>query len=291
VTVKGTKDGKQVEESIEVKTEYTREPKAQHVSMNVTSSENVTSTGPIEIYQVESMQYMKMGEQWISTPVTDTGSLDTQGLITADQMLKDTCGWKKDGTDDLGGVRVQHWTLTKDRADKCTLGASIFGQGELTNAGGDLYVAIDGNYLAKMDLFYEGKNLGLFGTSDQAAVEEGRIDTNYTTSDVNQPFTIVVPDEALKSGALPEDIPMPADAEGASQVFGMINFKSPSTPKQIDDFYIVEMPNNGWTETNAGEFGGVYTREYTKGGRTASFMITADSTSGKTSVVITISGQ
>lgn len=117
------------------------------------------------------------------------------------------------------------------------------------------------------------------------------MEITYTMSDVNEPFTIEVPEEALKGSQLPEDIPTPADAEGVSQVFGMITFTSATPPGELSDFYKTEMPKNGWTLSNEGSFGGVFSLEFTKGGRTASLMISADAAPGKTSVLITVQGE
>ena len=291
ITLTGTKSGKQVEESIDVKTEYTRDPKAQHISMTTSSTEQPTQTGTIEIYTVEGMQYTKMGEQWISSPMTDTSQLEQQGVISAMDMINDACGWKNQGKESLDGVRVQHWTLPKAGAEKCFAAIKVYEKGELTDAGGDLYIVIDGNYIAKMDLFFVGKGLNILGgTAESALLDEGRSDINYTMSDVNQPITIEVPEAALQASALPEDIPIPPDAEGASQTFGMITFSSPSTPKQISDFYQAEMPNYGWTAGDVQEFSGMYTLGFTKESRTASFLISTDQ-SGKTTVLITVQEQ
>jgi hypothetical protein len=288
----GTKDGKPFEASTEVFTEYTREPAAQHISMTSTSSNQLTDTGTIEIYQVEGMQYMKMQDQWISTPVTDTSSLDSQGLISGENMLTDACGWKKQGTETIDGVRTEHWTLPNTGIDKCFASLKIYDEGELTGAGGDVYIAVDGKYVVKTVMYSEGKGLSVFGgETEDSIVDEGRMEITYTMSDVNEPFTIEVPEEALKGSQLPEDIPTPVGAQGVSQMFGMISFTSDMTAQEVADFYKAEMPNSGWSLTKDESFGDFYSLEFTKGGRTASFMITTDATSGKTSALITVQGE
>lgn len=291
ISIKGTTNGKTVEESIEMLSEATRNPSVQHISMTTASTENVTSTGTIEIYQAEGVQYLNMGGQWFSTPVTDTTDLASQGL-TADQMLNETCGWKDKGTEDLDGVKVEHWTLNKAGMDSCAGAGPILGMDKVTNGGGDLYIAVDGRYIAKLQLFYEGTGITMLsGTTEQAPVDEGRMDISFTITDVNQKFTIDIPAEAKQSSTLPEDLPIPADAEGVSQMFGMIVFSSVSTPQQLNDFYKTEMPKNGWTEESSAEFSGTFTIEFSKEARTASFMISPDTSTGKTQVLITIKEQ
>lgn len=117
------------------------------------------------------------------------------------------------------------------------------------------------------------------------------MDISFTITDVNQKFTIDIPAEAKQSSTLPEDLPIPADAEGVSQMFGMIVFSSVSTPQQLNDFYKTEMPKNGWTEESSAEFSGTFTIEFSKEARTASFMISPDTSTGKTQVLITIKEQ
>lgn len=287
IVLSGTKDDKEIEESIEVKVEYTRDPLAQHITMSTASTELVTQTGTIEMYQVEGMQYMQYGNQWISSPVTDTSSLDTQGLISGEDLLNDACGWKKAGKESLDDVRVQHWTLPETATDECFAALELQEAGEITAAGGDLYIAIDGSYVAKMDIYFEGTGLYLFGTEAATASLDGRTDVSYSMSDVNQPITIEVPEAALEASALPEDIPLPPDAEGASQMFGMISFTSASTPTEISEFYKTEMPSHGWTPGDVSEFSGIFTLDFSKEGKKANFMISADQ-NGKTTVLVTV---
>jgi hypothetical protein len=255
--------------------------------MSTASTELVTQTGTIEMYQVEGMQYMQYGDQWISSPVTDTSSLDTQGLISGEDLLNDACGWQKAGKERLDDIRVQHWTLPETATDECFAALELQEAGEITAAGGDLYIAIDGNYVAKMDIYFEGTGLYLFGTEAATASLDGRTDVSYSMSDVNQPITIEVPEAALEASALPKDIPLPPDAEGASQMFGMISFTSASTPAEISEFYTAEMPGLGWSAGDVSEFSGIYTLSFSKEAKKASIMISADQ-SGKTTVLVTV---
>jgi hypothetical protein len=287
ITTKGTKDGQEVTESLNFTTEYTKEPLAQHIVMSGTALEEGGAPGSIEMYQTADTMYMKMGDQWLSVPAGE-GEQITQGLITPEDLLGDTCGWKKERDTELGGIKVNHYTTSKGQMDQCAPTALLTQVGELTDAGGDLYVAIEQNYVAQMDFFLEGTGMDLSMGSADEAVQQGRMEFHFEMSDVNQPFTIQVPEEALAAGSMPEDIPIPADAEEASNMFGMISFQSASTPAEIADFYKAEMPNNGWTQTSADEMGGMFMLEYTKDTRTASFVINTDSDTNKTSVLITI---
>jgi hypothetical protein len=142
-----------------------------------------------------------------------------------------------------------------------------------------------------MDLTFEGQDLALGVGSAEDRVEEGLVKFTFEMTDVNQPFTIQVPDEALTSNAMPEDIPVPEDAEQLSNLFGMITFLSASTPRQVADLYETRMSDYGWTQTSVAEYGGTLVLEYAKGGRTASLMIGTDQETNQTSVLITIEGE
>jgi hypothetical protein len=289
ITMVTDNNGQEEQQTLEFSVEYTSEPKAQHISMTgaaLASLDDESEQGTIEMYLIEDTMYMLMGDQWMSLPATEE-DLDTDAMITPDSLLDDLCGWKKEGREEIDGVDVQHWSFTKEDYDKCALTAGLLGIGELTDAGGDLYVAEDDNYVALMDLFYEGENLDLgLGQADEG-VTAHRMEIHYEMSDVNEPFTIEAPAEALESSALPEDIPVPDGTTGVNNMFGMINYTSDMSPDELYQFYQDEMPSNGWTEESAEAMAGLWMLEYSKDGKTASIMISEDD-SGEASVLITV---
>ena len=274
------------EQTIEFSIEYTSEPKAQHITMSGAVTGPGAENGTIEMYLIEDTMYMKMEDQWLSLPATEE-DLDSDAFITPDTMLEDVCGWKKEGREEINGVKVQHWTLSKDDVDKCMPYEDLAGIGELTDAGGDLYVAEDDNYVVLMELSYEGEDLDMdLGETDEG-VKVTRMEIHYETTDVNEPFTIEAPAEALESSSLPDDIPVPDGTTGVNNMFGMINYTSELGPEEVFAFYQEEMPNNGWTEVSADAMSGLWMLEYTKDGRTANIMISEDD-SGNASVMVTV---
>ncbi len=278
-------DGQEEEQTLEIVIEYTSEPKAQHMMMSggeLAAAEDET----IDMYYVGGTMYMKMGGQWLSIPASEE-EIDSDAIITPDSLLSDLCGWQDEGREEINGVRVRHWSFTKEDYDKCALLEDLTILGELTDAGGDLYVAEDDNYVALMDLFYEGEDLDLgFGQAEEGTTAR-RIEIRYEMTDVNVPFTIEVPAEALEASALPEDIPYPEDAVDVNNMFGMITFTSALGPEAVFEFYKAEMPNNGWTQNSAEAMTGLWMMEYAKGDRTASIMISEDD-AGNASVMITL---
>ncbi len=286
LTMRQVQDGNELEQSMVFDIEYTSEPKAQHITISGEGFEEAVQGAGLEMYVVEDTMYMKLEDQWLSVPATESG-MGADSIITPDTLLEDICGWKKKDRTEVNGVKVQHWTINKEDMEKCMPPEELTGLGVLTEAGGDLYVAEDENYVVQMDLIYEGEDLDLnLGTTEEN-VKVQRVEIHYTMTDVNEPFTIQVPEEALASGDLPEDIPLPDDAEEVSNMFGLLTFTSSSSVQDIAGFYQAEMPKNGWSESSVNEMSGVYMLEYTQGSRTASLMISTGD-SGETSVVITV---
>ena len=286
VTMTLDNNGQEEEQTIEIFIEYTSEPKAQHFIMSGAVAGPEVEDSVVEMYLVEDTMYMKMEDQWLSLPATEE-DLDPDAFITPDAMLEDICGWHKEGREEIDGVKVVHWSFTKDDIDKCMPAEELVGLGELTNATGDLYVAEDESYVVLMELLYEGEDLDMDIGDEEETAKVVRMEIHYETTDVNEPFVIEVPAEATESSALPDDIPVPEGSEGVSSMFGMITFTSETPAEEVYAFYQEEMPNNGWTEVSAEAMTGLWMLEYTKDNRTASFMISEDD-SGNASVMITV---
>ena len=287
ISISGTDAGEAVDEALSFLIEYTSEPLAQHVVMSGVGMTDTQGMDSIEMYQVEGTAYLNLGDQWLSVPATED-TLDSSGFIQPEDILEDTCGWTQKGDTEYNGVRVHHWTASKEDMEACMTAAQLADIGEITAASGDLYVAVEGNYVVHMSLVFEGNDLAAgMGGADEV-LEQGRMEITFDMTDVNQPFIIELPEEAVASGSLPDDIPVPEDAQEVANAFGMITFTSPSTPAEVSEFYKTAMPQNGWTEVSVDEMSGLIMMEYSKDGRTASLMINTDEDTGMTSVLITV---
>ncbi len=286
ITTVADTDGREEKQTIEFIIEYTSEPVAQHMMMSGGEVAAASEDETIDMYLVGGTMYMKMGGQWVSMPATED-DIDNDAIITPDSLLSDLCGWKNEGREEIDGVKVQHWSFDKGDYDKCSVLEGFMGLGQLTDAGGDLYVAEDDNYVALMDIFYEGEDLDLGLGQGEEGTTAQRIEIHYEMTDVNEPFTIEAPAEALEASSLPDDIPFPDDAADVTNMFGMITFSSAQTPDAVFEFYKAEMPNNGWTENSAEAMPGLWTLDYAKDGRTVTIMISEDD-AGNASVLITV---
>lgn len=287
LTVEGTSDGTAVDRTIEVLIEHTTDPAAEHVVIRGLGVPGGLEGDSTELYLVDDVVYLKLAGEWLTLPASEEAGMLTEGLIEPESFLEDTCGWQRQADTDVDGVAAQHWTLSKADLDRCVPESEQVEMGELTDAGGDLYLALDGGYIVRLDLFFEGKNLNFELEAGDEPLTEGRLDLSFTTSDVNQPFTIEVPENLPEAGAFPDDIPLPPDAHDVSNAFGLTTFLSPGAPADVAAFFQAEMPNNGWTDESGEPLGDTYMLTFTKDNRTVNLMISADADSGETAVLLT----
>ena len=281
-------DGTETSGSMIMNTEFVRDPPAQHVTITG-DAETMTEMGmedggALEMYVVDNRMYMNFLGGWMQMPAEE-GDLDVEAMTldTASGMLSNLEKAKYEGRTTYNGVDVKHYTFDESYySDAELIGMNI------DEASGNLYIAVDGNYLVHMNMLMKGANFEV--PNVEADLQSGSLEITLDVTDINAPISIVAPQEAVDSGKPPEDIPIPENAEEFQVIamMGMITFVSPATPAEVADFFKAEMPKNGWTESSAQEFDDLFMLDYSKDGKTASVMITKDEDTGKTSVLITI---
>jgi hypothetical protein len=281
-------DGQELVETVDFETAFTSDPLAQYVSVASSGAGAAGGMESVEWYQVGDTMYVDLGTgEWVSLPVSEGEDL-VAGLVTPDALLDDTCGWQSQGSTTLEGIQVERWTTTKAQMDACMPAGQMTGIGNVTDAGGEMFVALDGSYVAQMDFFFAGTELDLGISATDQPVGEGRLDFSYKLTDVNQPFSIDLPEGAQAAASGPEDIPVPENAQEVTNMGGgFITFLSPDTPAQLADYYKAQMPGFGWSEVSAGDVGGMVMLEFTKEGKTASIML-QPADAGGSSAVITV---
>jgi hypothetical protein len=283
-------DGTEETGSFALVVEFVREPFAQHVIISGDMAEleeaGIPAGETLEMYVVEGTMYINMFGSWMSGPA-DEGGMDTDELafVATGDLLEELKDAKYEGKETYNGIETRHYSFDKDSFDMADLPEGA----EIEEASGHIYIAVEGNYVVHMEMMMSGTNLALPTGEEGEVVQTGTFGITMDLSNINEPITIEVPEEAMEAGAPPEDLPIPADAEEVTSLMGMITFQSPSTPEEVAEFYQTGMPENGWTEVSVDEMSGMYMLEYSKEGRTASFMITVDSDTGNTSVLITVS--
>jgi hypothetical protein len=178
------------------------------------------------------------------------------------------------GTDNVNGVRAKHYTWKE--------GALVLWG--FTQGKGETWVAIDGGYVVKQSIEATGKGVFLAGTD-----EEGTTTWEWDVTDANGSFKIEPP-PGCESAA--SDIPVMADATDKATFGDMTSYSTPSALADVVAFYKAEMPKAGWKATGTPtEMEGFSSLEFEKEGNTAAVMISTDTSTNQTSVIITITKQ
>jgi hypothetical protein len=276
MTFEGQEGGQPKTNTLAFTEEFVKEPAAKRTiitgfgAMLGGADNSNTSEGGIESIEVGGKMYSKMGD--ICSQVTADSGPQANTMMDPNDIIGGVRGAQRVGNETVNGIPTIHYKL--DVTGLETLG--------YLNGDGDVWVAESGKYVVKYAFKATGtdKLFGM-GTGDN----EGTITWVYEITEVNQPIDIQPPADC---GGAAEDIPMMADAEDQAAFGDMSTYSTPSKFEDVAAFYEKEMPANGWTEAEGGMSAeGLSMKNYTKDGRSVQVMITADSGSGKTSVMIT----
>jgi hypothetical protein len=279
-------NGQEITAAMSMFIEYVREPKGQHISIFGTSlaAQGFSADEPLEMYIIGDKTYMYVMGSWMQAPSSEgSEGLGDTFLMTSDEVLRGAKNSKYEGRETVNGAETKHYSF-----DEKGLNATELAGSKVDQVQGDIWIAVNGNYVVKMDATMVGTDMGVPGVTSSETLANGSMRMVMDVTDVNKSFTIEVPSEAVQAGQPPEDIPLPDDAAGLTNLMGMISYTTAKTAQEMHDFYKAEMPNNGWTEASDQAFGDMFMLEYSKDGSKASITITTDSQSGKTSVLITV---
>ena len=180
------------------------------------------------------------------------------GVIGADEA----------GNDTVNDVAANHYTFD-ERA---------FGQLDIAQSTGEMWVATDGGYVVKYLLTTKG-NADYFGEGI-----EGTITWDYELTDINQPFTITLPDNC-PGGMV--NAPLLAEASNILNMPGILMYDTSTSLADTAAFYQQEIPKLGWelvgepslTDTSA-------LLDYIQGDKTLTIIITSDNIKTAVSVVL-----
>ena len=269
--------GQPVNGSFETREEFTQEPRAQRIAFTSTgfSEELPNQSGTFEMITIGDTSYMVTQDNDGKRSCISTSSAEStqpqQGLFSPD-MLGGVSGAKYVKTETVNGINAKHYAWQE---------GGLFGLG-FTSGKGDVWVAVDGNYVVKYTAEATGKGT-LFGSTS----EEGTITVEYNLTEVNGSFQIEPPADCEAPAT---DIPIMADASDKSTFGEMVSYTSASALADVVEFYKREMPNNGWQPSGEPtEMEGLAMLEFTKDNRQAQVMISYDTDKKITSVMITTS--
>jgi hypothetical protein len=242
-------------------TEYIRDPFAQRVVIGGSDAE-----GGLESVRIGDQQYFVFGEEdeCMSSSVGEGEPMETE-LFEPDDFFGELGKARRVRPDEeVNGILCRHYTFDE----------TFFTWDDISSAEGEMWVAVDGDYVVKHVLEAEGKN--------PTTGEEGHIEWLYEVNDINGSFSIEPPADCE---AAESEFPVMVDAIDLSTLAGMVTYNSPSSFDDVLAFYQEEMVAWGWSE-GEGSFvsEGTAMLSYTKDGDTVTVMLTGEE--GTVSVVI-----
>ena len=255
--------------------EYSKNPPAKRTRFTTSETGDASAVGSFETIEVDGKTYSIFGDVCASAGAEEAPTADT--TFSPSNVIGDIESSQFVGAETVNGVSAKHYVV--DSSDILALGA-------YTQAKAETWVADPGGFVVKYTFEATGKGTLLFGTSDA----EGTLRWDYEVTSVNQPVDITAPENC---GGAPPDVPLMPDATDTSSFGELTSYTSASAFADVVAFYKEQMPANGWAEDTSGAFTAenFTTLTFTQDGRTASISITFDTSTNRTTVLISLSGE
>lgn len=279
----GTKDGKQETVTWDWTGEYVKEPKAMHFIFASSEIDNPLGKGAMEMWQVGDAFYMVMTD-------SSTGESSCISFSSSDQddfkegffnpsSLGSLDKARYVGMDSVNGIRARHYKYD-EKAESFTGFAKV---------EGEVWVAVDGGYVVKDTMRWEG-GLGFLGSlgddEDDDGAGAGQGQWTWELRDVDQPITIEPPEVCISPAS---DLPIMADATEKGTLGDTIFYKTASKLADVVEFYQKEMAAAGWkADDDPTIMDTLAMLGFTKDGQTAQIMISSDQDDDVTQVMISI---
>jgi hypothetical protein len=265
MTFEGTTEGEAEQWVYEMDIEHVRDPLAQRLVIRGSDMGDMGVGEGFESVQIGDQQYLVLEEgQCISTSAGEEDAFDAE-IFEPEDVIGGLNNARRVRPDErINGILCRHYTF-----DEKSLAV-----GEFSQAQGEIWIAVEGDYVVKYTLQAEGKN--------PATGDEGRLEWEYEVRDVNVPITIEAPPGCATAES---EFPIMPDATDMTTMNGMVTYTSATAFEDVLAFYQEQMPANGWSET-----GDSFTSpdnamlSYTRDGRTVTVALTSDD--GAVSVLI-----
>ncbi|MFP4343819.1 MAG: hypothetical protein ACLFU8_03900 [Anaerolineales bacterium] len=258
----------------------TRDPQAQYISMGGVLSEE-EDAGAIEMIQIGSTQWINFGGGWMQSEVgeDEVTGFGEESLISFEDFFAGTDEGDYDfvGKETVNGVATRHYELKLGPMDLLGLTAA----NDLDDIRGDVWVADEGALPAFPVRFI---------IEASGELEEGRRGTftlEQDVTDINEPFTIDPPEDALMGG-LPEDVPVYPEATDLTAMPGMVLFTVADDVATVGEFYTSNLEAAGWMQTETPDMEGMVMDTWEKDGTTLSLTVTENTEEGGSDIMILI---
>ena len=261
MTFEGTTEGEAETWVYEMDVEAVRDPFAQRV---------VIQGGYVgeafEAVQIGDKQYFVLGDgQCVSSSADEGDAMDAQ-IFEPDDVIGGLENARRVRPDErVNGILCRHYTFDETGV----------AWGAFSHAEGEIWIAVEGEYVVRYTLQAEGKN-------PVAGDDEGRIEWEYEVRDVNEPITIEPP---AGCDAAESEFPIMPDATDMTTMGNMVMYTSASAFDDVLAFYQEQMPANGWSGTDDSFVSSDTAMVgYTKDGRSATVTLSVED--GAVSVLI-----
>jgi len=272
-----TREGETESSELEIRGEHVAEPPSQRLL--ITPGGDAAKEGPetFEIIQIEDRTWYKLEEgQWIQ--VTQQEILPFGHMMNAVASLRDLSGARRIWPDEtVNGIRCRHYRFTEKALPY------FLTLGELSKVEGDLWLAVEGDFVVKYTLHAEGKELKIgekpgFGT----------LDLVYEISDVGAEMAIEPPTGggAAIPGFAEGEFPMPEDAEMSMSGPGFTLIVTTLPVAEVAEFYKERLGELGWTKSEEINLGSMVNMSFTKDSQQLNLMIGKSEESGKTQIMV-----
>jgi hypothetical protein len=240
-----------------------KDPAARQLTIEKTGAEAEL----VFMAEMNGAAYERRGENdCIAMVIEEENSLSKR--LEPASFLNGIIGADEAGNETVNDVAANHYTFDQ----------RAFGQSNISQSTGEMWVAADGGYIVKYLLTTNG-NADYFGEGI-----EGTITWDYELTDINQPLTITLPDNC--PGGL-VNAPLLPDASEVLNMPGLLTYHTSMSLADTAAFYQQEIPNLGWeligeptlTDTTA-------LLDYIQADKTLTVIITADETGTTANVVL-----
>ncbi|MBN2255165.1 MAG: hypothetical protein JW736_05630 [Deltaproteobacteria bacterium] len=285
----GTTDG-----GMTIVQETTTDPPAQRVLMGMQGTfpgaEDMGDlTGgesfEIEVIVIEDKQWLRFGDMWMQTSASSEDAVDPDSLSGLGETflnpedlnsLADEQDLKYIGKETVNGIKTRHYHAVYD---------SLWGQlglddEDIESGEADIWIADEAGlpqFVVRMNFEIEGK----LDLDDAGEKMDGTMTMEMEVTDINQPVTIEVPEDAM-AGGLPEGVPEYPNAQEMNALGDMVSITTKDDEETVKAFYNDALEGAGWTLGEETMFGSTWTKD----GRELTLMVTYDEDADITNVLI-----
>ena len=225
VAFSGTRDGQAEQWSNAYVMLATNDPPARQWTVEITG--NPADSGTLFLAEMQGTAYERRGEAACTASAVPESNALTERLELA-SLLTGVIGADEAGTATINDVAAAHYTFDQ----------RALGEDGLTVSTGELWIASEGHYLVRYLLSSTG-SAEYFGQGI-----EGTLTWDYAVTAINQPTTILVPEDCPPGMV---NAPLLPDASNIAAVPGLLAYDTGIEVADAAAFYQAQLPGLGWT--------------------------------------------